>query len=249
MRICLAYFAKKGIPAIFFVNTKPIEEDFVTVTHKIHILRARTPPDKLLAILKQILSRENIAFELPDSAIARSIYKFDSAEAAKLKYFLNYVLNENQQKLVIDRSFNILGFDQARMSNDLYMTKDMIVKLALTGALGTHGHAHRPLGLLEKNIAIADFDISINKLKEWTGKDMLAFSYPFGFYEACSKAVADYAMNNHIKFAFTLERAGNKKLDTPMFLGRFSPNDIFIGNTSYCPITFWNGLTDTVWFK
>jgi peptidoglycan/xylan/chitin deacetylase (PgdA/CDA1 family) len=240
---------KKGIPAIFFINTKPIQETSITATHKIHIIRAYTPPDRVLTILSRIMEKENITFDLPSESKARAVYKYDTPEAARLKYFLNHVLNEEQKELVIDNCFKMLGFDETTLSAELYMTKDMALELGRVGAVGTHGHAHRPLGLLKDNEAISDFDMSVTLLKEWIGCNVKAFSYPFGFYEACSKIVAVHAQSCHIKFAFTMERSGNKNLDTPMFLGRFYPNDTFKSDNSGLLDGFWEGLDHTAWFS
>jgi hypothetical protein len=80
---------RKGIPAIFYINTKPIEEDFVTLTHKIHIIRAHTEPKRLLYTLKKALNDENIDLPFTSKQTATDVYKYDTPENAQLKYFLN----------------------------------------------------------------------------------------------------------------------------------------------------------------
>lgn len=241
---------EKGIPAIFFVNTKPIEDDFVTTTHKIHLIRAYTPPNMLITMLKDIMEMENISMAFPNEKIAQSIKIYDTPENAQIKYFLNCVLTEQEQHLVIDRCFSILGFDEPQVNKDLYMTKDMIKDLAQNGALGTHGHAHRPLGLLDEKEALTDFKLSIKKIKKWTGYTISSLSFPFGFREACSEKVASYAQKCDVKFAFTMERAGNCVIDAPMFMGRFNDNDVpggkHYGNT---PTHFWSELKHATWFR
>jgi peptidoglycan/xylan/chitin deacetylase (PgdA/CDA1 family) len=241
---------KKDIPAIFFVNTRPIDEDFVTTVHKIHILRAYTPPERVLDILNSVLKRQGKSLVFPSIQTARIAYKYDSDENAQLKYFLNYVLNESTRKEVIDLCFKMLGFDEVSISKDLYMTKEMVADLANAGVLGTHGHEHVPFGLLDDSSAVEDFIRSIMLLQEWTNQPVLSLSYPYGSQGACSPVVARYALQTNVRFAFTLERAGNLCIDNPMFLGRFSSSDVPGGNNCTLGIEeFWKGIKYATWFS
>ena len=240
---------KKGIPAIFYANTRPIEENFVTTTHKIHIVRAYTHPDELLNHLQNVLAKENLEFSLPYAHEAQKVYRYDSVENARLKFFLNHMLEEKQQEIVVGQIFQKAGFDQTNISNELYMDKSMAAELAESGCLGTHGHAHRPLGLLCNETALSDFVTSMNKLNQWTGLNMKTLSYPFGFKEACSEEVARQAEKMGIKFAFTMERAGNIKIDAPMFMARFSVSDVFDAKKSVNIEKFWEQVSHASWFR
>ncbi|MCK9631760.1 MAG: polysaccharide deacetylase family protein [Methanoregula sp.] len=241
---------EKGIPAIFFVNTRPIEENFVPTVHKIHIIRAYTPPERFLDILISILKNRGCSLTFPSKQKAKEVYRYDSEEDAQLKYFLNYVLNETERICVVDQCFEMLGFNERRISKDLYMTKKMVAELAKAGAIGTHGHEHLPLGLQDDATAKRDFDISIQKLHQWTGEKIVSLSYPYGFREACSIDVAEHAQKKNIRFAFTMERTGNITIDAPMFIGRFSNNDVPGGKN--CIVNdeeFWTGLKHATWFR
>jgi peptidoglycan/xylan/chitin deacetylase (PgdA/CDA1 family) len=240
---------KKGIPAIFYVNTRPIEENFVTTTHKIHMIRSRTHPDRLLSVLKELLGGQGIPLKMPDADVAAKVYKYDTQEAARLKYFLNHTLDQGQKGQVVDQCFKALGFDQIKASRGLYMDVDMICRLARSGTLGAHGHSHIPLGLLDDKTALEDFDKCADKLQEWTGKSVSSFSYPFGFYEACSRVVAGRARERGVWFAFTMERAGNRVIDEPMFMARFSNSDIFRQDQAPDLEGFWSKVRHASWFR
>ncbi len=231
---------KKGIPAIFFVNTKPVAEDFITIAHKIHIIRAYTHPEKIISILKELLEERDITFGLPNKETARTVYKYDDLKNAQLKYFLNFNLDRKIQEEVINQCFTGLGFNETEISSKLYVDKEMVKELSGAGVLGTHGHAHLPLGLLDYKSMKNDIETSVEKLKEWTGKRIRALSYPFGFKEACGDHAAKCAKNNGIKFAFTMERAVNRNIDNPMFLARFNNNDVPGGNKYLNEDKFWN---------
>jgi peptidoglycan/xylan/chitin deacetylase (PgdA/CDA1 family) len=241
---------EKGIPAIFFVNTRPIEEKIITTVHKIHLIRAYASPEQVLEVLINTLKQQGTSLVLPSALKAKSAYKYDSAEDAQIKYFLNHALDEQKRKYVVDRCFEMLGFNETQISNKLYMTKEMVANLAKTNSLGTHGHEHLPLGLRDNATAKADFDISIKKIKDWTGLNVISLSYPYGSHEACSVTVAEHAQKKNIKFGFTMERAANLTIDAPMFLGRFSNNDVPGGkNCDQDSEEFWNNLTPATWFR
>lgn len=240
---------KKGIPAIFFANTNPIEEKNVTTTHKIHILRAYTPPKEFQRVLEKVLREKDIEINYPDVGIAKQAYKYDEVETAKLKFFLNYSLNHDQLFEVINDMFLELNFEELEISQNLYMTKNMINELAQEGVLGTHGHTHRPLGLLPDEEASKDVETSLKKLKKWTGVSVKALSYPFGNKEACSKAVASTAAENGVKFGFTMERAGNPNLEFPLFLARYSNSDLPKDRFNNSLHNFWEKIPYAEWYR
>ena len=125
----------------------------------------------------------------------------------------------------------------------------MLKVLADDGMLGTHGHTHKPLGLLEPEKAIDDVSKSIIKLKKWTNKMVKSLSYPFGYKKACCTSVARFIEKKGLKFAFTMERAGNKYFDNPFFLARLSNSDIPKNATDEIMEKFWKNLKPSKWYK
>lgn len=240
---------QKGVPAIFYVNTKPVGECFITTTHKIHILRAYTSPEKVLAMLRDALAQEGMPFSLPSGDKAKSAYRYDTEQDAMLKYFLNHMLSEEQQGLIVGKIFHDLGFDDQGRRNPLYMDRDRVCELADAGCLGCHGHAHRPLGLLAEHEARSDVEQSMDQLQAWTGRVARSFSYPFGFKQACSVSVAEHARRKGARFAFTMERAGNRVIDAPMFMARFSSSDLFPSGKQQNLETFVSMVQHAKWFR
>ena len=217
----------KGIPAIFFANTKPIEEDSITATHKIHIVRAYASTQEILGTIQRFFDEQSLALSLPDASSACSIYRYDELEAAQLKYFLNYGIDEPLKDDILNACLADLDFGERDLSRKLYMSRQQLKALADSDCLGTHSHSHRALGLLSPEEACNDVELSIQKLYEWTGSNVKALSYPFGFQDACSQAAANAAQNMGVSFAFTTERAVNPDLRSPMFLARYSCSDLF----------------------
>ncbi len=82
-----------GIPAIYFINTRPIETATVSPVHKIHLLRAHVAPAEFNQRLARAAAERGIELS-DDEACQRGIehYKYDEPQAARLKYLLNFVL-------------------------------------------------------------------------------------------------------------------------------------------------------------
>jgi peptidoglycan/xylan/chitin deacetylase (PgdA/CDA1 family) len=219
---------RTGIPAVFFVNTSPIEKSQVSMVHKIHLLRAHVAPELFLQTLREQARRYEIDIDLHvDREKATLQYKYDTPEAAELKYLLNFTLEREERDKLIEGCFDkhFAGLE-ASISRELYMNLFQIAELGSHGFIGTHAHQHLPLGLLSAERIEENISTSVLSIAEWTGSRPVALSYPYGSREACTPAVAKSAADFGIAFAFTMERAGNPDLRHPFFLARFANNDL-----------------------
>jgi peptidoglycan/xylan/chitin deacetylase (PgdA/CDA1 family) len=226
--------ARLGIPAIFFINTQPIADETVSSVHKIHLLRANLPVAEFGKRLGEAAERQAVRLDLEVTAPAAiEHYKYDEPAAAQVKYVLNFVLNESQRQRIVDRMFEeVFPQAEAPISRRLYMDRAQLRELAGEGMVGTHGHEHLPLGLIADRDADQQIRQSLELLADWTGARPFALSYPYGSREASSPAVAQAAARRGIEFAFTMERAGNRDLDSPLHLARFDNNDLPGGKAS-----------------
>jgi peptidoglycan/xylan/chitin deacetylase (PgdA/CDA1 family) len=225
---------RMGIPAIFFVNTAPIENATVSMVHKIHLMRAQVAPRDFLALL-ELHSRTygiNIAIAI-EPRRATSHYKYDTSETAQLKYLLNFILEPKLRDRLIEDCFqSCFSNHENTISRELYMSPPKIAELASHGCIGTHAHEHHPLGLQTPEKICANIRLSVACLNSWTGKRPFALSYPYGSKEACSEVAGEIASHHGIEFGFTMERAGNPTLGIPLFLARFDNNDLPGGKAS-----------------
>jgi len=217
-----------GIPAIFFVNTHPIVTATVSAVHQIHLLRASISPEDFLSLLERWARQLDLALpDAPCNADAERHYKYDSPAAARLKYLLNFQLPPATRDRLIAAMFDeIHKTDAPALSRELYLRPEQVHRLAGDAAVGSHGHEHLPLGLLEPSAI--DFQVrqASEHIAAWTGTRPVAFSYPYGSAEASSPAVAATAASQGIAFAFTMERAANVDLEQPLHLARFDNNDL-----------------------
>jgi len=241
-----------GVPAIFFVNTAPIAEAKITEVHKIHLLRSYVAPEEFLRMLHDQARNLGVSLDLHiDSNKAAFHYKYDSAEVARLKYLLNFLLTPRERSLLIETCFrSVFPEREAEMSRALYFTKAQLAELGAHRCLGTHAHEHVPLGLLPFGDAREQLRRSVALLEDWGGDRPIALSYPYGSQEACSLEVATLAAQEGIKFAFTMERAGNPELTMPLFLARFDNNDLPGGKASSWTVdTLFEAVTPARWYR
>jgi len=214
---------RRGIPAVFFVNTEPIFEGKTSTVHKLHILRSQVSPEVLLAVVKEQLESSGLR---PLVSQGSNPYRFDDPAGAELKYLLNLALPHAQAAAVVDAAMaTLMGSRAGDIGAELYMTPDQLSRLAAADCVGTHGHSHVALGRLPVDEAAHQIRRSCELLRHHTGTAPVAMSYPYGSIDACSVAVAERASAAGIKFAFTTEPAANSSFDLPLLLARIDCND------------------------
>jgi peptidoglycan/xylan/chitin deacetylase (PgdA/CDA1 family) len=217
-----------GIPALYFLNTAPIANSTVLTVHKIHLLRASVHPTAFKEMLYRYAHHQDINLSKHiDEEVATSHYKYDSVDAAKLKFLLNFVLTQDQQTQLIDACFEDVFLEQeCKISQNLYLDKSRIIEIGNNESIGTHTHGHLPLGLLSAEKIKEQICLSLDHLQDWTGYRPYTLSYPYGSRETATLEVSNIAAECGIDYAFTTERAGNIDLTCPLFLARLNNNDL-----------------------
>jgi peptidoglycan/xylan/chitin deacetylase (PgdA/CDA1 family) len=205
--------AELAVPAIFFVPGKPVAEGRVLHVHKVHALRERLDDAELL---------ELVDADVPEEA-AREHYRYDTPEAARVKYLLNMALPAEERDRVVGAAFAEAFPDEAAFAAELYMSRAQI--RALASSLGAHSYAHEPLALLAPEELDRDLERVTSTLEDVTGERPQAFSYPHGTASTVDVDTARRLSAAGYRVAFTMERALNRSLDEPLLLGRLDAND------------------------
>lgn len=220
-----------GVPAMFFLNSRPLEERSVSCVHQIHILRSQSPPEEFGARLIERAAEHGIETdESKYEALAVAHYRYDTPAMAKLKHFLNIVLPLEIRERAIDDLFRErFGDDGASMSESLYMSAAQIADLASRGMIGNHGHEHIPLGQLSAQALREQLDRCSAFIERVAGRRPFAVSYPYGSHEATPAKVAGLARELGLGIGITMERAANFDLQSPLFLARIDNNDAPLG--------------------
>ena len=213
---------RMGIPFLCFVNTSNFSEGKVSLVHKIHLLRSRIPP---LELEEKISKLHSVLLNDEEKNKAHIHYNYDPAEVARLKYLLNFKIDMSDLKQIVDPLFDE-NFDEYRLAKDLYMEMKQLQNLWNGGSLGSHGHNHDPLGLIEMGDVEKDLKNTQDFFISNFGERARTFSYPYGAYEAC-KGLSQALQNSGVKIAFTMERAINRDIWTnPLLVARYDCNDL-----------------------
>jgi len=223
---------KLNIPAVFYVNTRTIVEPIVLNVHKIHILRSRISPEIFKNKLKEFIEERKLDVDFSVALIkGEQHYKYDKGEAARVKYILNFLLDQSRQDDFIDLMFEtMIEESEAEISAKLYMDKSEVKSLANKGYLGSHTHDHNPVGLLNEDEKVFQISESKKILEKITGQEIYSLSYPYGSKASCEN-LAPMLENLGYSFALTMERALNEDISNPYYLSRFDNNDMPMGKS------------------
>lgn len=218
------FLEKRGIPAIFYVPTAPIQSKKVLPVHQLQFLRTRLRDAGIFDFLHANTAIGSYQF---DEQLLENQYRYDSPLSRQVKYYLNFVLQQKEQQALVQQLFDSLVSDEAEFAGNLYMQEADLRKLAEAGALGAHGSAHVPLASLTPAAAAADISASVEYLEAVGGNKIRSFSYPFGGKSAVSASLGPMLEMVGIQFAFTMQRGINQpeQFQNPLFLHRVDTND------------------------
>ncbi|MDX6507200.1 MAG: hypothetical protein QOG06_1844 [Gaiellaceae bacterium] len=217
--LALPVLERLGAPAVFFVPGLPLAERRVLEVHKLHALRERVPDDELRARLPD---------ELPvvSQDEARGHYRYDTPEAAELKYLLNIRLPAATRRKLVDSLFAAEFGDERSIADQLYAEPAQVARLERAHrAVGAHSYSHQPLATLSDAELDADLGRVSRLLAEVTGSRPRAFSYPFGTPETVDARTVTRVGAAGYRVAFTMRRELNRSLDEPLLLARLDAND------------------------
>jgi peptidoglycan/xylan/chitin deacetylase (PgdA/CDA1 family) len=207
-------------PAIFFVPGRPLAERRALEVHKVHALRERLADDEL---------RSRLPADLPEVTAeeAQAHYRYDTPEAAALKFQLNIRLSTERRRQLVDSLFAAEFPDESAFADELYMDRGQVADLERNHhALGAHSYGHQPLATLSNGELESDLEQVTRLLEEITGSRPRAFSYPYGTPEAVDSHVAAEVGAAGYRVAFTMRREVNQSLAEPLLLGRLDTNDL-----------------------
>jgi peptidoglycan/xylan/chitin deacetylase (PgdA/CDA1 family) len=220
VELALPVLERLGAPAIFFIPGRPLAERRVLEVHKLHALRERIPDEQLRARLPADLLEVSA-----DEAQAH--YRYDSPEAAGLKFLLNIRLQADRRREIVDALFAEEFPDEGSFAKELYADAAQVAELEREHqAVGAHSYAHQPLATLSAEELDADLRQVTEVLREATGAAPRAFSYPYGTPETVDARTSERVGAAGYEVAFTMRRELNDSLDEPLLLGRLDTNDV-----------------------
>ena len=219
---------KLEIPALFFINSMNHIEKKVSLVHKIHLVRSVVSSERLFENLENFTNRKLNQKEVLES---HQFYRFDNQKSAELKYFLNVLLDFANQEKFINAIFTKY-FNENQVLENLYMNTDTIQQLTKKGYIGSHTHAHLPLGMYDNNTIKNELETTKNYLEILGDQTINCVAYPYGTNEAVTEEVGILAKKVGYKLGFTTKPKVNNLSDNLLLINRFDCNDL-IGGKNY----------------
>jgi len=216
--LALPVFERSGCPVVFFVPGRPLAEGRALNVHRIHRLREELGDDELLGLLAPHL--EDGALAAIDQAAAAAMYRYDTPDAARVKYLLNVTLGPTRSEQIVAAAFEDSFGDEAAFARELYMGPAEVADLERRGMLGAHTHSHLPLARLDADQQRREFEANLQALEQAAGRRPAIVSYPYGSLDAVDPSVEASAAAAGLVAGFTMERAFNRSLEQPLLLAR-----------------------------
>lgn len=219
-----------GIKAIFFLCSRPALEGRALVVQKTHWLRAHSAPEDFVTAFAAALPPEWRTQRLTpeQEQAAAATYVFDSAEHARLKYLINFVLPVEAVDSATSQLFRDRGESEADFCEATYMSAEQIGELRAAGhAIAVHGHDHRPVSRLEP----AELDEQIRLCRGWLGKTLgeapaAWYAYPYGREWSLPAEPDAFLQRYGFAYGLTMVKGWNLGDEHPGLLRRIAPNQL-----------------------
>ncbi|RKE85550.1 polysaccharide deacetylase family protein [Rhizobium sp. AG855] len=222
---------RKGISGIFSVNTAPWIDRRLLSVHRAHLLSAAFSYLELAAEIETAAEASGVSHRVADVApdLARSQYRYDDIETARVKYYLNAVIPQAARDVVLERVFASRLGDEADHVNRHYLRPDHVSALSAAGhTIGLHTHRHLHLASAESHVRTDDLCLNRALLNEAAGP-IRWISYPYGGPTSYDASVVALADDLGCRFGLTMKRAINVPGADRMRLSRVDNNDVVGG--------------------
>lgn len=216
------YLDREGIYPVYYVSTDTLENKVLNV-HKLHYVRAHMSKEEIAHALDKEHSFLTYSF---DKKTLKTQYRYDNLDAAKLKYFLNFVLAQEQKDEFVGKLFQEKVSSEKDFIGNFYFSREDIKSLGKTNQIGSHGKSHNPLGVMSDTCLREEIAESVDILSKICGNKINSISYPFGGPTAIP-ANDIHLKNSELRFGLTMKRGLNhlESFKNPFLLNRVDTND------------------------
>jgi peptidoglycan/xylan/chitin deacetylase (PgdA/CDA1 family) len=196
----LPILRKLGVPATFFIPTGFLEEATVPWWDQVAYIIKHTSVDKM---------------ELPRApgdpapmVIALGPEPTDAARTAAvmtvIRQFLDGAIPDQEWFLAqLGRRAGV-PVDVNALSKNMFMCWDHLRELAGAGmSIGSHGHSHRALGMLDEEAQRRDLRESRDRLEAELGRGVAALAYPYGWPGTFTATTGRLAAEAGYRLAFS----------------------------------------------
>lgn len=213
-------------PGVFYVPTDAIQHKLCLDVHKVHLVRSQYTDEELYTKLDSIHKISTYDFDIK---LLQSQYQYDEILSQQIKYFINFILSNDEKKEFIDSIFQTIEQDERDFAEKFYMSANDIQEISLDGMIGTHTASHEPLATLSSNQIYENIQKSLHYLSSIDVGDVRSISYPYGGPSALSEEVLRQASNFGFGFGLSMFRGVNSFNDLQhqhLSLKRISCSDL-----------------------
>lgn len=217
-----------GIRAVFFVPSRPLVEKRALAVHKVHWLRAHTPPQRFAEEFEAALPAEWRAgnADAAERADAARRYPYDAPADALLKARMNGTLPND----VVDAATAVMlrarDLTDAAFCKQLYLGEDDLRAMAARGhCIGAHGHSHAAFSRLGPALD-ADLRANVACLTRVIGAAPTWVSYPYGRQWAIPADAAGLCRRHGFRVGVTLNLGWNEGAIDPALAKRINTNEV-----------------------
>lgn len=211
-----------GATGVFALPTRPIEERWISPTHKNHLLLGELPVSDYAERIHHRLTERPPP---PADETVRATYRWDAMDVARLKYLINFQMEEADRNRILDEVFADVFGDERAVADDFHLTWADARRMGDAGmTLAAHGHSHA---------AISSFDTPRQEVMRCTHvldqrlgpTSPRIFTFPFGKEHSFGQAGVDAVRAAGFDAAFSTIVGTNATGQDRYRLKRLDPKD------------------------
>lgn len=232
--VALPILEKHHVPAVYYVPTDHLLGNAYAV-HKAHYLLSQVKDEVLLADAEkhyEALVGKPVDWDAVGIGTIIGWYRYDTEAAAKFKYLINHMLDEDLAYKLITKTF-LDHFDgtERDFCESFFINREQLRELDKHPLISIGLHTHRHMSVPKSSPETVHKDMLENYriLKEDVGISRIrGIGYPFGLLtqEVFEQKVEGPTHELGLVYGFTTEKKTVSHFDEPFRMGRFGPNDI-----------------------
>ena len=218
-----------GLRGVFLPISRPLTEGRAAAVHKVHWLRAHTPPAEFRERFVRALPAEWQPMSADPTLRheAAAMYVYDPADQAVLKFLINFRLPPELVDEIASAMLREHGEDEAVFCATLYLSREDLRAMHAAGhEIAAHGHSHTPFPRLSRAAFDAEMTTCIQTLQECTGAVPQWVSYPNGRGEAVPADADAICRRFGFRVGVTLYPGWNDGGGSPYRVKRINTNEV-----------------------
>ncbi|MEM7808584.1 MAG: polysaccharide deacetylase family protein [Planctomycetota bacterium] len=166
---------RRGLRGVFFVLAGPSRDGAMPLTHALHW--ALGDEDRLWDALVSTVGET----ALGDPAEARRIYHYEPDRRARIKYAVNFALDEDRARAVVAACLDSAGVNECDLAEEWFLSEADVKTLRDRGhVVGVHGVSHRGLPVLGAEAMSREIADCADWLTDLLDDRPTWFACPFG---------------------------------------------------------------------